>query len=79
MTNALEAPMIISPAAAQGAMYRARHVSRECRRALTGGSVAFGGSFVPLDGPVGIRPPPWTGKCYQIAVAIAAIMSAKHL
>ncbi len=58
-------------------MYRARHVSRECRRPPNGGSVALGGSLAPLDGPVRIRPPPWTGKCYQIAVAIAAIMSAE--
>lgn len=57
MTSALE-PMTITPAAAHGATYRARHVSRERRRSLILGSVVLGGSLAPLDPPVGIRPPP---------------------
>jgi hypothetical protein len=67
--NAPEPPMTISPAA-HGAAYRPRKENREFGRPPTAGSVAEDGSLAPLDGPAGIRPLPWTAKCYQIAVAI---------
>jgi hypothetical protein len=67
--NAPEPPITISPAA-HGATYRTREVSWEKGRPPTGGSVADDGSLAPLDGPVGIRPLPWTAKCYQIDTAI---------
>jgi hypothetical protein len=78
MTNAPTAPRTISPAAAHGATYRARHVRRESGRPLGGGPVAPGGSFAPLAGPVDIRSPRWTAKCYQNDTAITIIMSAKE-
>jgi hypothetical protein len=49
--------MTISPAA-HGAAIRARHVSREYGRPLSGGSDVLGGSFAPLDDPDSIRSPP---------------------
>ena len=67
--NAPEPPMTISPAA-HGAAYRTRKENREFGRPATAGPVAEDGSLAPLDRPVGIRPLPWTAKCYQIAVAI---------
>jgi len=76
--NALVPPRTISPAAAQGAMYRPRQVSWECGRPLSGGSAVLDGSPAPLDDPVDIRSPPWTAKCYQIAMPFTAIMSGKQ-
>jgi hypothetical protein len=67
--NAPEPPMTISPAA-HGTTYRTRQESREFGLSPTAGPVAEDGSLAPLDGPVGIRPLPWTAKCYQIAAAI---------
>ena len=64
--------------AAHGARYRERRVSRECGWPLGGDSVELDGPSAPLDGPVGIRPPSWTAKCYQIATTITAVMSAKR-
>jgi hypothetical protein len=78
MTNALATPRTISPAAAHGATYRARHMRRECGRPLGGGPVAPGGSFAPLAGPVDIRSSPWTAKCYQSDTVFTIIMSAKE-
>ncbi len=72
-------PRTSSPAAAHGATCRTRHMSGENGRPR-GGSVelaalvGLGGSVAPLDGPVGIRLPPWPAKCYQIAAPITAIM-----
>jgi hypothetical protein len=58
MTNALEPPMTISPAAAHGAMCRAYHGGLECRRRCSD-SVARGGSPAPLgDHPADIWPLP---------------------
>jgi hypothetical protein len=79
MTTAPATPRTISPAAAHGATYRARQVRRESGRPLSGGPVAPGGSFAPLAGPVDIRSPPWTAKCYQNDTAITIIMSAKEI
>jgi len=64
-------------AAAHGAMYRARRVSWEYGWPLGGDSVERDGSSAPPDGPVGIRPPSWTAKWYQIVTTIKAVMSAK--
>jgi hypothetical protein len=75
--NAPEPPTTIS-AAAHGARYRARRGSRECGWPLRGDSAELDGSSKKLDGPVGIRPPSWTAKCYQMATTITAVMSAKR-
>jgi hypothetical protein len=70
-------PTTISPAA-HGAMYRARRLSREYGWPLGGDSVELDGSSAPLDGPVGIRPPSWTAKCYQSGTTFTAVMSVKR-
>jgi hypothetical protein len=48
-------------------------VRRERGWPLGGDSVELDGSSAPPDGPVGIPPPSWTAKCYQMATTITAV------